>query len=128
MLVEVHLTTDSIPNSTRLLQATFPRMPIRDAVPSRDNPTAAFPPEERGDSTRRGEVVFRFVVDRDGKPEMETLEILRAGSLAFVRAALAVMPQQRFMPASIKGCAVAQLVSYPFAFVLPDTVKVPRHH
>jgi hypothetical protein len=60
--------------------------------------------------------VLRFVVDRDGRPAMETVEIVRASGLAFARAAIVALPDQKFTPATIRGCPVAQLVDYPFIF------------
>ena len=128
MLVEIRFTSDSIASSKRIVSATFPVMRVRDAVPKSDNLPPAFPESEKTDSTRRGEVVLRLVVDRNGEPVPETVEVIRATSIPFLRSALTVLPEQRFTPAQIRGCAVAQVVVYPFAFVLPDSVKVsPRH-
>ncbi|HEY9228335.1 MAG TPA: energy transducer TonB [Gemmatimonadaceae bacterium] len=126
--VDVSISTDSTRNSRRVIGAVFPRMPVVDAVPLRGNPSPAFPESEKRDSSSRGEVVFRFVVDRNGAPAMETIEVTRASSLAFIREALAVLPRQQFKPAMIRGCRVAQVVSYPFAFVVPDAAKSPLRH
>jgi hypothetical protein len=49
------------------------------------------------------------------------IEVARATSIAFLRAALASLPTQRFAPARIHGCPVAQVVDYSFSFVQPDT-------
>jgi hypothetical protein len=119
MRAEVRFSTDSSAGSTRIVSAIFPRMPVVSAVPLRDNPPPEFPDEEKGDSTVTGEVVFRFVVDRSGVPDMGTVELVRARSLAFIRAALASLPKQMFAPATIRGCPVAQRVEYPFTFAAP---------
>jgi len=119
MRVEVRFSTDSLSGARRLISATFPRMPIVNTTPLRDNPPPIFPEEEKGDSTTTGDVLLRFVVDRDGKPFMETVELVRATSLSFVRAALAILPKQKFTPATIHGCAVSQRVDYPFTFAAP---------
>jgi hypothetical protein len=119
MRAEVRFSTDSALGSGRIMSASFPRMPVVNAVPARDNPLPVFPEDEKGDSTTISEVVFRFVVDRDGSPVMETVELVRGRSLAFIRAALATLPKQRFAPATIRGCPMSQRVEYPFIFAAP---------
>jgi hypothetical protein len=119
MTVDVWFSSDSMPRSQRIIAARFPRMRVIDAVPSRDNPPAVFPDSAKADSVTAGEVVLRFVVDRAGLPEPATVELLRATSFSFVRAALDALPKQRFEPATIRGCPVAQTVDYSFSFVLP---------
>jgi hypothetical protein len=129
MLVEVRFSTDSTRGAIRMIDAVFPRMPLVDAVPKTSNPAPVFPESEKTDTSSRGEVVLRFVVDREGLPYLETVEIVRATSVAFARAAMMVLPEQHFTPAKVKGCPLAQVVSYPFAFVLPETPpKVPPRH
>ena len=119
MRIDVRLSTDSTPDARRMISATFPRMPVQDAVPKRDNPPPEFPADEKADSVTSGEVVFRFVVDRAGAPDLATIELVRATSLRFAGAALKALPAQRFEPATIHGCAVAQAIDYSFSFVLP---------
>jgi hypothetical protein len=125
MRAEVRFSTDSSLGARRIISASFPRMRVVNAVSLRDNPPPAFPEEEKGDTTVTGEVVFRFVVDRDGSPAMETVELVRATSLAFVKTALAILPKQMFAPATIGGCAVSQRVELPFTFAAPH---VERQH
>jgi hypothetical protein len=118
MRVDVRISTDSSADARRMIVATFPRMPVIDAVPKRDNPPPAFPEDERADSVTAGEAVLRFVVDRSGMPDMTTIELVRATSLSFARAAIIALPSQRFEPATIRGCAVGQAIDYSFSFVL----------
>lgn len=120
MRIDVRLSTDSTADGRRMIAATFPRMPVVDAVPKRDNPPPAFPDDEKADSVTTGEVVLRFVVDRTGEPDLATIELVRATSLSFARAAVIALPLQRFEPATIRGCAVAQAIDYSFSFVLPN--------
>jgi TonB family protein len=127
-MFEVRFSSDSTLGAQRLFSAYFPRMPVVDAVPSRDNPAAEFPDEARRDSIDGGEVVLRFVVDRDGLPALETVEVVRANVLAFVRAALAALPAQSFTPATVHGCAVAQVVDYAFTFVTPQPHRPSSRH
>ena len=119
MTVDVWFSSDSMPGAQRIIAAHFPRMRVVDAIPSRDNPPAVFPDSAEADSLTTGEVVLRFVVDGTGLPEPSTVELLRATSFSFVRAALAALPKQRFQPATIRGCPVAQTVDYSFSFVPP---------
>jgi TonB family protein len=130
--VEVRLSTDSLPGGRRLSVAVFPRMPVVDVVSRSDNPMPEYPVEEKRDSVE-GTAVLRFIVGRDGEPIPETVMVVRATTRGFMMAALATLPKLHFAPATIKGCAVAQVIDYPFNFVLPRgdiaplRVKPPRH-
>ena len=127
MLVDVRFSSDSSANAVRMVSAVFPVMPVIDAVPITGNLRAPFPESEKADSSR-GEVVVRFVVDRGGTPMPETVEVVRGTSLEFLRSALGALPEQHFKPARINGCAVAQVVEYPFSFVPPEMQKIePRY-
>jgi hypothetical protein len=128
MALEVRIATDSTPNALKMVEAVFPRMPVIDAVPYADNPPAKLPLGVYDDSTRRFDVMLRFVVDRAGLPALETVELIRGSSLAYVREAFQVLPKQRFKPARVNGCPVAQVVSYPFAFVWPPPAVRPIRH
>jgi hypothetical protein len=120
--LEIRIGGDSADGARALAQGTFPRMRVRDATPgSKERP--AFPEAARADSLDHGEVVLRFVVDRDGAAALETVELVRATSLPFARAALVALGAQRFNPATIGGCPVAQVIEYPFIF--DDTERPP---
>ena len=125
MRVEVRFSTDSVGEAYRIAAASFPRMPVSDAVPRRDNPPPEFPASARADSITTGEVVLRFVVDQSGQVTPGTIEVSRATNLEFLRSALASLPAQRFAPAMIRGCPIAQLVDYSFSFVLPEAALKP---
>lgn len=121
LTIDVRISSDSVAGARRFVAANFPRMPVVDAMPFKSNPAPDFPIEAKLEGLTTGEVVLRFVVDRTGHPAMETLEVVRETSSSFLRAAIDVMPAQRFVPATIHGCAVAQTVDYPFSFLLPVT-------
>jgi hypothetical protein len=125
MRVEIRFSTDSLSESFRIAAAEFPRMPVIDAVPRRDNPAPEFPASARAEGLTTGEVVLRFVVDPSGQVAPGTIEVSRATSIDFVRAALVALPAQRFGPATIRGCPVAQVVDYSFSFVLPASGDKP---
>jgi TonB family protein len=115
----IHVSTDSSDDSRRIAQGVFPVMRVRDANPlTRERPP--FPEAARADSLDHGEAVLRFVVDRDGKPALETVEVVRASTADFARAAIVALDNQRFNAATIRGCAVAQLVEFPFVFDAGD--------
>jgi TonB family protein len=121
MRVDISFSTDSSTGARRLVSASFPRMPVVDATPLPGNKPAEFPEAARTDSVAGGEVVLRFVVGRDGTPEFDTIELVRAsGHPAFTRAALRALATHRFRPATIHGCAIAQQIDYAFNFSLPD--------
>lgn len=127
MIVDIRFSSDSQPGAREFVSAYFPRMPVVDALPAVDNPPPAFPDDERADSVTAGEVVFQLVIDRSGAPVMETVEVLRASSMSFVRSAIIALPGQRFAPATIDGCPVAQQIEYPMTFVLSASVSHARH-
>lgn len=115
--IDFRFATDSVggPGWTvqRLVTTTFPRMPVTDVTVESAVANADLPQTERREGLPT-ETVLRFVVDRTGEPIAETVEIVRGTSLDFVRAALTALSKQRFLPARIQGCAVAQLVEIPF--------------
>ncbi len=65
-----------------------------------------------------GGVRVRFVVNANGRAELETLEVLEATHPAFVEAVRAVLPRLRFAPAKLGRENVRQLVEIPFGFAL----------
>jgi len=119
LTIDVRISSDSVEGSRRFVAASFPRMPVVDAVAFKTNPVPGFPVDAKLEGLTAGEVVLRFVVDRTGHPAMETIEVVRETSSSFLLDAIDVMPGLRFTPASVRGCAVAQTVDYAFSFLLP---------
>ena len=115
----IRIGGDSVEGARRLLQGTFPRLRIRDAKPV-SSPRLVFPEAALADSLDHGEVVLRFVVDHDGLPALETAELVRSTAPPFTQAALTMLADQKFAPATIGGCPVAQLVEFPFIFDAPQ--------
>lgn len=54
--------------------------------------------------------VVQFVVDTLGRPQPQTLQILRAPTPADRQAVTRILPRWRFTPARVDRCVVAQLV------------------
>ncbi len=65
-----------------------------------------------------GEVLAQFVVDRDGRAEMNTFKVLKSSDSLFTETVLHALPNMRFNPAEISGQRVRQLVQMPFQFNL----------
>jgi TonB family protein len=119
MHVDIEFSTDSIAGARRLVSASFPRMPVLDAMPLASNRPPVFPEAAKADSIESGEVVLRFVVDRDGTPDFDTIELVRSTVPSLTRAALLTLADHRFRPATIRGCAIAQQIDYALNFSLP---------
>ncbi|HXT18876.1 MAG TPA: energy transducer TonB [Gemmatimonadaceae bacterium] len=113
-------STDSTAGAMRLASAQFPRMPVVDASALENDPPPPFPPAARANDLDEGEVVLRFVIDLDGLPNFDTIELVRSTDASFTRAALVALSKHRFRPATIRGCAVAQQVEYAMTFSLPE--------
>ena len=60
----------------------------------------------------------RFVVNANGRAELETLEVLESTHPAFAEAVRAILPRLRFAPAKVGRENVRQLVEIPFGFAL----------
>jgi hypothetical protein len=110
---DVKFSTDSSAGADRLVSADFPVMRVIDATPIAGAP-APFLPDSL--DAEPGEVVLRFVVHRDGTPDLSTIEVLRTPTVDHLKATFKVLPQHRFKPATIAGCPVAQRVDYAFVF------------
>jgi hypothetical protein len=125
MHVDVEFSSDSSAGAHRLVSASFPRMPVVDAVPLSTNRPPVFPDAAKADSIASGEVVLRFVVQRDGLPDFDTIELVRSPAPSLTRAALLTLADHRFRPATIHGCAIAQQIDYAFNFSAPPGATSP---
>jgi hypothetical protein len=100
-------------------------MPVVDALPPSTNVPLRISEEAKQDGFENGDIVLRFVVDRDGEPIPATVELVRGRSLSLLKTAYAAVPSQHFTPATIHGCAVAQVVDYAFNFLSSE--PPPKH-
>ena len=78
-----------------------------------------------------GSALVQFVVDTSGRARHETIICLRATYKDFADAATAVVKTMEFVPATLEGHKIEQLVQYPIDFklnaVLPvKPFEVPR--
>ncbi|HST62407.1 MAG TPA: TonB family protein [Longimicrobium sp.] len=74
-----------------------------------------YPPLLR-DSRVDGEVMINFVLDEDGRPEMQTAQVTSASHPAFEDPALRAAERMRFRPAQISGQDVRVRVTLPIRF------------
>jgi TonB family protein len=119
MHVDIEFSTDSSTGARRLVSGSFPRMPVIDATPLANNKPPVFPDAAKADSIETGDVVLRFVVERDGTPDFDTIELVRSTAPSLTRAALLTLADHRFRPATIHGCTIAQQIDYAFNFSAP---------
>jgi len=66
-----------------------------------------------------GEVQAQFVVNMNGKADMDSFKVLKSTNELFTQAVKNVLPRMRFSPAMIGGKPVNQLVQQSFQFAVP---------
>jgi TonB family protein len=83
-------------------------------------------PEDMRMQNVEGEVLAQFIVDTSGTVRPGTLKIIRSNKQAFSDAVRRALGEFRFVPATIGGVKVAQLVQQPFTFSLgPEGTFAP---
>ncbi|HTR77876.1 MAG TPA: energy transducer TonB [Gemmatimonadaceae bacterium] len=87
----------------------------RPAQPLPGNPVPRYPEVMRA-SRADGDVLAQFVVDTNGHALPETFKALKATHDLFMQAVKDALPAMRFVPATIGGKPVRQLVQQPFHF------------
>lgn len=81
-------------------------------------------PDLLRDQKLEGEVLAQFVVDRDGRADMNTFKVLKSSHELFTAAVRGALPAMQFVPAEVNGRLVKQLVQMPFQFNLSHTNEV----
>ena len=76
-------------------------------------------PDALRSSGVEGEVQAQFVVDEDGKAEVNSFKVLKATNDLFANAVRTALPNMRFYPAEAGGRKVKQIVQMPFKFTVP---------
>jgi TonB family protein len=83
-------------------------------------------PEDMRMQNVEGEVLAQFIVDTSGTARPGTLKIIRSNRPAFTEAVRRALGEFRFIPATIRGVKVAQVVQQPFTFSLgPEGAFAP---
>lgn len=90
------------------------------ARPLRPMPILPLYPDSLYDAHIAGRVEVEFVVDETGQPRMDTFGVVSSSHPALVEAVRRSLHtgRQEFIPATLDGRAVAQLVQQPFEFRL----------
>lgn len=65
-----------------------------------------------------GRVLVQFVVDTGGVPEMRTFKVIESSNAMFSAAVREAVPSLRFVPATLEGRRVRQVVQQPFTFAV----------
>ncbi|MEJ7810806.1 MAG: TonB family protein [Gemmatimonadaceae bacterium] len=87
------------------------------AVPLATNPEPGYPSALRRMGIE-GDVVADVVIDARGRPVMATFSVSQTSHARFTSAVEAALPAMRFVPATIAGESVPQMVRLPFRFRL----------
>lgn len=77
-------------------------------------------PDEMLQARRNGIVRARFIVDRDGRPDMNTLQVIESDDSSFARSVVNALPRIHFTAAERYGVAVAQVFDLGVDFCLKD--------
>ncbi len=95
-------------------------------TPARADPEATFTlnyPAAQREAGTSGSVIVEFVVDVNGRPEMDTFGVVSASLAEFVVPTRTAVAGARFLPAELDGVRVRQVVQLPVRFEGND----PRH-
>jgi TonB family protein len=89
-------------------------------------PVDAYYPDSLKQAKVSGLAVVEFVVDVEGRPETETINVVAASHPGFARAAREAIFSARFIPALLRGQPVRQLVQLPVQFQSSATATGKR--
>lgn len=88
------------------------------ARPMESSPVSPMYPDSLFAAGAEGMAIAEFVVDDDGRVDVQTISIVMASHAKFAEAARSALASARFYPAQKGGRAVAQVVQLPFRFTL----------
>jgi TonB family protein len=74
----------------------------------------------------QGRVVLRFILDRDGRPETNTINVVSADDPGFIYPARVALMSARFRPAKVHGQPVRVVINVPFDFKIRRTMRGAR--
>jgi TonB family protein len=84
-------------------------------VPTKASASPRYP-EALRQAKIEGEVLVQFIVNPDGKADMESFKVLKTTHDLFTKSVRNALPQMTFKPALVGGQPVRQLVQEPFTF------------
>ncbi len=91
---------------------------VEKQVQLRPNQTGPRYPEMLRSAAVTGSVSAQFVVDTEGRVEMNTFKVIESDHEQFTQALRQALPRMRYYPAEIGGKPVKQLVQQAFSFTL----------
>jgi TonB family protein len=103
---------------TPLLLLRLPIRHITQQVRVRANGRGPVYPEDLRRARVEGSTMFEFVVDTSGRVDLSSVAVLRSTAPQFIGAVVDALPNLRFDPMYVEGCAVPVLVQQPFDFSL----------
>ena len=119
-------SADTSPPSTGGDQPYFEFQVEKQAAPYADNPRPSYPDMLKSANVQ-GEVLAQFVVDVNGRVEMNTFKVLKSTHDLFTSSVKAALSSWRFYPAEVGGRRVKQLVQMPFVFGLGGEVELRKY-
>ncbi len=103
------------------------RLPVYGAAtgtkPGPDMRPLRYPMEEQRESVE-GDVTVQYVVDETGGVAQGTMRVLSYSTEGFARSVFDLLRGARYVPATVGGCPVRQLVGSPFQFRINRTYRV----
>ena len=88
------------------------------AVARNDDSNLVRYPDEMLQTRRNGIVRTRFIVDREGKADMSTVQVVESDDSSFTRSVVEALPRMHFAAAHRGGVAVAQVFDLGVDFCL----------
>ncbi|MBC7788734.1 MAG: energy transducer TonB [Anaerolineae bacterium] len=96
-------------------RAKLPRYTRTIPVPHTENDTPKYPKRAR-EMGIDGKVLMNFVVDSSGMIDPETVDVMEASYLDFIKVIFDEMPRWRYRSSTVNGCRVPQRVQQQFVF------------
>jgi TonB family protein len=103
---------------TQLTGGAYFEYQVERAVsPIPGNPSPRYPDTMRH-ANIEGEVLAQFIVEENGRPNMDSFKVLKSSDTLFTNAVRSSLPNMKFYAAQVGGRPVRQIVQMPFQFSL----------
>ncbi len=102
ILAEIASETSWQPELREWLVHANPAVPPSQPKPHPDNPSVHYPTVLLPRNVQ-GDVWYTYVLDHEGRPEVDGVRVLMSDHELFTRACLDILPRQRFEPATRNG-------------------------
>jgi TonB family protein len=81
-------------------------------------------PQEEQRADVEGDVTVQYIIDETGAIAQGTTRVLSYSTEGFARSVFDLLRDARYVPATVGGCPVRQLVGSPFQFRINRTFRV----